>query len=85
MRYKVIAETVYGADECEKSAITLETNSTFRAGTFVRDLVWKFNERWSDSIIERVVSIEKDGVTEVFDEKDWDIKAIKWLEINDWY
>ena len=85
MKYKVIVETVEGTSEEDKALITLETNSITRAGAFVRDRVWKFNEHFSDGIIERVVSIEKDGETVEFGEYDWVAEAIKWLEINDWY
>ncbi len=85
MKYKVIVETVEGTNEDDKALITLETNSTTRAGAFVRDRVWKFNEQFPPAPIERVVSIEKDGEILEFGEYDWVAEAIKWLEINDWY
>ncbi len=85
MKYKVIAETVRGTSEEDKTLITLETNSITRVGAFVRDKVWAFKERCIGDIVARVVSIEKDGKTVEFGEYDWVAEAIKWLEENDWY
>ena len=85
MKLKIVTKTVSGTPEEDETTIVIETNSIVRAGAFIRDKVWAFNEREPNDIVDRVVSIEKDGVVEVLDEKDWDVKAIKWLEANDWY
>lgn len=86
MKVKIVTKTVDGTPEEEETIVVIETNSTTRAGDFIRKLLWKFNLDDNYSCpVERVVAIEKDGVLEKFPSDEWDSKAVEWLKKNDWY